>query len=71
VELGKKVKLNILFKKIFEKAKRFFEIPEFRQHAIANAIHSILFASKTGIIPNRIGRENKDQLTLPFAIELS
>jgi hypothetical protein len=33
VELGKKVKLNILLKKIFEKAKRFFEIPEFRQYA--------------------------------------
>jgi hypothetical protein len=71
VELGKKVKLNILLKRIFEKAKRFFEIPEFRQYAIADGIHSILFASEPGIMPNRIGGENKDQLTLPFAIELS
>ncbi|MFB0506261.1 MAG: transposase [Thermodesulfobacteriota bacterium] len=30
VELGKKLKLNILLKKIYEKAKRFFEIPDFR-----------------------------------------
>lgn len=71
VELAKKVKLNILLKKIFEKAKRFFEIPEFRQYAIADGIHSILFASKTGIMPAPTGGENKDQLTLPFAVELS
>jgi hypothetical protein len=31
VELGKKLKLSILLKKIVEKAKRFFEIPDFRQ----------------------------------------
>jgi hypothetical protein len=71
VELGKKVKLNILLKKIFEKAKRFFEIPEFRQYAIADGIYSILFASKSGITPTLAGAENKHQLTLPFAIELS
>ncbi len=71
IELGKKVKLNILLKKIFEKAKRFFEIPEFRQYAIADGIYSILFASKTGITPTLTGGENKDQLTLPFTIELS
>jgi hypothetical protein len=71
VELGKKVKLDILLKKIFEKAKRFFEIPEFRQYAIADGIYSILFASKTGITPAPPGGEDKDQLTLPFAIDLS
>jgi hypothetical protein len=71
VELGKKVKLNILLQKIFEKAKRFFEIPGFCQYAIADGIYSILFASKTGITPTPPGGENKDQLTLPFAIDLS
>ena len=40
VELGKKLKLNILDKKIYEKAKRFFEIPDFRQYAIADGIYS-------------------------------
>jgi hypothetical protein len=30
---------------------RFFEIPEFKQYAIADGIFKILFASKTWIIP--------------------
>ncbi len=71
VELGKKLKLNILLKKIYEKAKRFFEIPDFRQYAIADGIYRILFASKTGIMPNLERRETKGQLLLPFAVQLS
>jgi hypothetical protein len=71
VELGKKLKLNILLKKIFEKAKRFFEIPEFKQYAIADGIYKILFASRTGIIPRLITQRNKGQLLLPFAVEIS
>ncbi len=70
VELGKKIKLNILLKKIFDKAKRFFEIPEFKQYAIADGIYNILFASKTGIIPNLVRRSDKNQLLLPFAVQL-
>ena len=71
VELGKKLKLNILLKKIYEKAKRFFEIPDFRQYAIADGIYRILFASKTGIMPNLERREAEGQLLLPFAVQLS
>jgi len=71
VELVKKLKLNILLKKIYEKAKRFFEIPDFRQYAIADGIYRILFASKTGIMPNLGRREAEDQLLLPFAVQLS
>lgn len=71
VELGKKLKLNILLKKIFEKAKRFFEIPEFKQYAIADGIYQILFASKTGIISSLIRKHDGGQLLLPFAIEIS
>lgn len=71
VELGKKLKLNILLKKIFEKAKRFFEIPEFKQYAIADGIYKILFASKTGIIPSVLRKHDKGQLLLPFAVEIS
>lgn len=71
VELSKKVKLNILLKKIFEKAKKFFKIPDFKQYAIADGIYRILFASKTGIISNLIRRKSKGQLLLPFAMELS
>jgi hypothetical protein len=71
VELGKKLKLNILLKKIFEKAKKFFEIPEFKQYAIADGIYKILFASRTRIIPKLITQRNKGQLLLPFAVEIS
>ena len=39
-ELGENLKLNILLKKLFEKAKRFIEIPEFRQYAIADGIYN-------------------------------
>jgi len=49
VELGRKLKLNILLKKVYEKAKRFFEIPDFRQYAIADGIYRILFGHKAGL----------------------
>jgi hypothetical protein len=68
-ELGKKLKLNILLKKIFEKAKRFFEIPEFRQYAIADGIYKILFSSQTGILPQLLKRQRSGQLLFPFAAE--
>jgi hypothetical protein len=71
VELGRKLKLNILLKKIFEKAKRFFEVPDFRQYAIADGIYKIFCSSTTGILSNLIRRENKGQLLLPFAVQLN
>ena len=70
-ELGKKLKLNIVLKKIFEKAKRFFEIPEFKQYAIADGIYKILFSSHTGILPYGPSRQNDGQLLFPFAVQLS
>jgi len=70
VELGKKVKLNILLKKIYGKAKRFFAIMDFRQYAIADGIYNLLCASRTGIIPSLAKREDKRQLLLPFAVQL-
>jgi hypothetical protein len=71
VELGKKLKLNLLLKKIFEKAKRFFEIPDFKQYAIADGIYKVLFASRTGIIPALMRPRHHGQLLFPFAVELS
>ena len=71
VELGKKLKLNILLKKIFEKAKRFFEIPDFKHYAIADGIYRLLFASRTGIIPSPVRPRQNGQLLLPFAVQLS
>ena len=70
-ELGKKLKLNILLKKVFEKAKRFFEIPEFKQYAIADGIYKILFASQTSIFPQLVKRQRTGQLLFPFAVEVS
>ena len=46
VYLGRKIKLNILLKKIYEKAKRFFQIPPFKQYALADGIYRILFNTK-------------------------
>ena len=70
-ELGKNLKLNILLKKLFEKAKRFFEIPEFRQYAIADGIYKILFSSQTGIFSKCIKQQRTGQLLFPFAVEFS
>ena len=41
--IGKKMKINILLKKILEKANRFFEEPVFKQYAIADGIYRLLF----------------------------
>jgi len=46
VYLGRKLKLNILLKKIYEKAKRFFQMPVFKQYALADGIFRILFNSR-------------------------
>jgi len=70
-ELGKNLKLNILLKKLYEKAKRFFEIPEFKQYAIADGIYKILFASQAGIFPQLVQKQRKGQLLFPFAVEFS
>ena len=48
VVIATKSKLNLIFKKVCEKAKRFYEIATFFQYAIADGIHRLLFASRTG-----------------------
>jgi len=42
--LGAKARLNLLFKKVCEKAKRFYEVASFYQYAVADGIHRLLFA---------------------------
>ncbi len=64
VELGKRFKLNILLKSIYERAKRFFEIPELKQHAIADGIYRILFSYRAGL---REVPQSTNQLLFPFA----
>ena len=70
-EPGKNLKLSILLKKLFEKAKRFFEIPEFWQYAIADGIRKKRFSSPTGIFSQWIKQLKTGQLLFPFAVELS
>jgi hypothetical protein len=41
--------MTILLKKILEKAKRFFQMPIFKQYAIADGIYRILFNVKWGL----------------------
>ena len=48
VVIGTKAKLNLVFKKVCEKAKRFYEVATFFQYAVADGIHRLLFGSRTG-----------------------
>jgi len=69
VELGRNLRLSILLKKVFEKSKRFFEVPRFKQYAIADGIHKLLFGSKSGITTvNR--RDNSPQLSFSFCLDI-
>jgi hypothetical protein len=52
VVIGTKARLTILFKKLCEKAKRFFQIATFFHYAVADGIHRVLFGS-----PLRSSRE--------------
>jgi hypothetical protein len=69
VELGRNLKLSILLKKVFEKSKRFFEVPKFKQYAIADGIYRLLFSSKTGITLTTQMNESP-QLSLSFCLDV-
>lgn len=64
VYLGRRLKLNILLKKIYEKAKRFFQIPVFKQYALADGIYRILFNTKWGLRKRRDKNSGILQLAL-------
>ena len=51
VVIGTKAKLNLIFKRVCEKARRFYEIATFYQYAVADGIHRLLFASPGGPLP--------------------
>ncbi|MEA3431845.1 MAG: hypothetical protein U9R01_04085 [candidate division WOR-3 bacterium] len=46
VVLGAAFKLRILLKKVYEKSKRLFEIPPFKQYAICDGVCNLLFGRK-------------------------
>lgn len=65
VLLGQRLKLNILLKQICEKAQRFFEMPAFKNYAIADGIYKVLFAYGKGV-EHTIKTEIYPQLNLPL-----
>jgi len=66
VVIGAKAKLNLIFKEVREKAKRFYEVAAFFQYAVADGIHRILFASRSGLRSQPRAR-GPTQLLLAFA----
>jgi len=66
VVIGAKAKLNLIFKRVCEKAKRFYEIATFYQYAVADGIHRLLFGSRSGPAPPPPPRDD-GQLVLAFA----
>lgn len=65
VELGIKLAFNIVFKKVMEKAKRFFEVTIFKQYALADGLGRMLY--ETGwedMHPE--DRKRSRQMTLKF-----
>jgi len=66
VILGQKAKMNLLFKKICEKAKRFYEIATFFQYALADGLHRLLFTSRFKPPPPPPGPTSR-QLYFDFA----
>ena len=59
--------IKVGYKKVYEKSKRLFEIPPFKQYAICDGIYNLLFGRK-------FSREDKEsipqtpQLSLPLNI---
>lgn len=66
VVLGARSRLNLVFRKVCEKAKRFYEVADFFQYAVADGIHRLLFGSRTGPHRPAPGRPS-GQTLLPFA----
>lgn len=69
VYLGKGLRMSILLTKILKKAKRFFEIPTFKQYAIADGISRILFNARWGAKQSKSPEIDSNQIWFEFALE--
>lgn len=47
---GRRQKLNLIFKKVCEKAKRFYEVTTFFQYAMADGMHRLLFGPRRRLL---------------------
>ena len=69
VVLGQRLKMSILLMKLCQKALRFFEIPSFKQYAIADGIYRVLFGRRFGNRePSEPVFEDQGYLPLTFAL---
>jgi len=66
VALGESARMNLLVKKVCEKAKRFYEVATFYQYAVADGIHKILFARPLAVSPPAPQPKDR-QLVFEFA----
>jgi hypothetical protein len=66
VVIGARARMSLVFKKVCEKAKRFYEIANFFQYAVADGIHRLLFGSRTGPLV-KTDRSRRRQMLFRFA----
>jgi len=69
IYLGKGLRMSILLTKILKKAKRFFEIPAFKQYAIADGISRILFNTRWGAKQAKSPEADSSQVWFGFSLE--
>jgi hypothetical protein len=66
VYLGQRLRMNILLRKIIERAKRFFEVPVFKHYAVADGIYRLLFNMRWEERGLNYEPESSKQLSLGF-----
>jgi len=67
VEINMRLRFSIVFKKLMEKAKRFFEVSIFKQYALADGLGHLLFESGWQDMQPDTGKKSK-QLTFNFRL---
>ena len=67
IEIGMRLRFSIVFKKLMEKAKRFFEVSIFKQYALADGLGHMLYEAGWEDLCSETRKRDK-QLTLNFRI---
>jgi len=69
VHLGRRLKVRLLLAKILHKAQRFFQIPLFKQYAVADGIYRLLFNAKWDF-GEPLVKQNQNQILFPFVTKI-